>query len=143
MKTYYSFRFSSSVLAGIMGAILLIPALVLILKSTVVSVLLIGVYMLLLSFRTGCQIDESNHRIKLFTSIMGIKFGDYIDLKKFESYKCKRAESYRLNSRGSSSTYKDTDYKLYLIEEGTKKRHLISKDTQDKTQQLIAYLKTT
>lgn len=96
-------------------------------------------YIVLLTYRKGTQVDEGNKRIKFFTAVLGIKFGRFVDVSKFATYRYERAKDYRLNSRGSSATFKNPNYNLYLVEKDTKREFLVSTSPQTETKHLLQF----
>lgn len=132
LYTYYTPNASRSLTLGIFSVILLLPSIILFTSNATLAVLLIAIFIALVSFKTGIQINTTHNEIRAFTAYLWFKRGQWFAASEFDSYTIKHTkQTYRLNSRGSSYTSSDDNYTINIKGKHTLLAHAGKTDIVD------------
>lgn len=123
------------------SVILLLPSVIFFTQQPIVGAILLFVYITIVTYKSGYEFDFTNKTIKPFNRLLFYKFGEWKSYKNCISYSyLKHKNTYRLNSRGSSTQQSNVVYNFELFDNENKPFLLIKGIKINDLKALVLYM---
>lgn len=145
MKSTFSATAINSFILGMLVLVLLLPGIVMVFDSDirVAGCLMILIWVALLTYKKGAELDLEKGEINFFWSVLGIRSGNIIKLNAFEGYRViSKKSSHTFVSRGGvSSTISQDGLFLDLQQKGSKIFYTVFEGESKEIQKITPVLK--